>query len=266
MTNFLVPDEIKSGLGTNVIGREVYCFRETKSTQTVAQELAQGGAEEGTVVLAEEQTAGKGRMGRNWFSPPGEGIWTSVILRPPTSPSQMGRVLLTCAVAVAEAIRKETELPALIKWPNDLLIGGRKVGGILTEMAAEMDRVKFVVVGIGINVNLEREKFPEELQKGATSLREEMGEEISRLHLLQEILKTLEEYYIPLKGGQVEKVANRWRQLSATLGRQIRASFQGEIIEGRATDIDSDGALLIRLDSGFVKRLLGGDVTLLEEE
>ena len=264
--NFLVPDEIKAGLGTNVIGREVYCFRETKSTQTVAHELAQGGAEEGTVVLAEEQTAGKGRMGRSWFSPPGEGIWTSVILRPAIAPSQMGRVLLACAVAVAEAIRKETELPALIKWPNDLLIRERKAGGILTEMTAEVGLVKFVVVGIGINVNVDREKFPEELRKRATSLKEEMGKEVSRLHLFQEILRTLEEYCLLLKDRQFEKVANRWRELSTTLERQIRIFFQGEIIEGQATDIDSDGALLVRLDSGFVKRLVGGDVTVLEEQ
>lgn len=259
--DILNPDRIKEGLNTKIMGKEVYCFRETDSTQTVAQELADSGAMEGTVVLAEGQARGKGRMGRNWFSPIGKGIWISIILRPPISPSRAGRISLTSAIAVAEAIEEVAGLPALIKWPNDILIGKKKVGGILIEMTAEMDLVKFIILGIGVNVN--QDKFSEELKGKALSLKQEKGEEVSRLSLLQEILRRLDNYYLSLKEGEFEAIANRWRKLSVTLRKQIRVSFQGEIVEGQATDIDSDGALLLRLDSGFVKRLMGGEVTII---
>lgn len=256
----LNPDTIKEGLNTRIMGKEVYCFRETGSTQTVAWELANGGAREGTVVLAEGQTRGKGRRGRSWLSSPGQGIWISIILRPPIFSSQAGRVCLTSALAVAESIREIAGLSALIKWPNDILIGGKKVGGILIEMTAEMDLVKFLVLGIGVNVN--QDEFSKELKGKALSLKQERGEEVSRLSLLQEILRRLDNYYLSLKEGEFEAIANRWRRLSATLGKQIQVSFQRETVEGQAIDIDSDGALLLRLDSGFVKRLVGGEVTI----
>ncbi len=263
-SDVLNSDSIKEGLHTRILGKEVYCFRETDSTQTVAQALANRGVGEGTVVLAEGQARGKGRMGRSWFSPPGEGIWASLILRPPISPSQAGRVSLTAALAVAEAIRTIAGLPALIKWPNDILINDKKAGGILLEISAEMDRVKFIILGIGINVN--QDKFPGELKGKATSLKKEKGKEISRLSLLQEVLRRFDNYYFSLKGGSFEGITDRWRKLSATLERQIRVSCQGEIMEGLATAIDSDGALLLRLDSGFVKRLVGGEVRVISDE
>ncbi len=259
--DILNPDTIKEGLNTQIIGKEVYCFRETNSTQIVARELAARGAGEGTVVLAEGQTRGKGRRGRSWFSPPGQGIWISIILRPPISPLQAGRVCLTSALAVAEAIKEITGLLTLIKWPNDLLIGGKKVGGILIEMAAEMDLVKFLVLGIGVNVN--QDEFPDELGGIALSLKQERREEISRLSLLQDILRRLDNYYLSLRKGEFEALANRWRRFSATLGKQIRVSLPGEIVEGQAIEIDADGALLLRLDSGFVKRLVGGEVSII---
>lgn len=258
--DILNPDTIKERLNTEVIGKEVYCFRETGSTQTIAQELADSGAREGTVVLAEGQTKGKGRMGRAWFSPPGKGIWVSIILRPPISLSQAGRISLTSALAVAEAIREVAGLPALIKWPNDILIRGKKAGGVLIEMTAEMDLIKFICLGIGVNVN--PDKFPEELKRRAASLKQEKGGDVPRLSLLREILRRLDNYYLSLKEGGFEIIADRWRGLSATLGRQVRVSSQREIIEGQAIDIDSDGALLLRLDSGFVKRLTGGEVSI----
>ena len=258
--DILNPDGIKEELNTKIIGKEVYCFQETGSTQMIARRLADGGAREGTVVSSEEQTKGKGRMGRSWLSPRGKGIWISVILRPPISPERTGRISLASALAVAEAIREIAGLPALIKWPNDLLIGGKKVGGVLIEMTAERGLVKFIILGIGVNVN--QDKFPPELKGIALSLKQEGGEEVSRLALLREILRRLDNYYLSLNGGGFEVVANRWRELSATLGRQVKVSFQGKIVEGQATDIDVDGALLLRLDSGFIKRLIGGEVTI----
>ncbi len=258
-SDILNPDTIKKGLNTQIMGKEVYCFRETDSTQTVARRLADDGVREGTVVLAEGQTRGKGRRGRSWFSPPGQGIWASIILRPPISPSQAGRVCLTSALVVAEAIREITGLPALIKWPNDIFIDGKKVGGILIEMTAEMDPVKFIILGIGVNVN--QDKFSEELKGKALSLKQEKGKKVSRLFLLQEILRKLDNYYPSLKEeGKFEVLASRWRKLSVTLGEQIRVFSRGETVEGQAIGIDDQGALLLRLDSGFVKHLVNGEV------
>jgi len=259
--DFLDPDTIREGLNTKVMGKKAYCFWETGSTQTVAQGLAKSGAEEGTIVLAEGQTEGKGRMGRSWFSPLGKGIWVSIILRPLLPPSLAGRVSLISALAVAEAIREVTGLPALIKWPNDLVISEKKVGGILTEMSAEMEQIKFIILGIGINVN--QDEFLEELKGKALSLHQGGGKEVSRLSLLRNILRRLDNYYPYLQKGELGTITNRWRELSATLGKQVRVSFQGEVIEGQAVDIDSEGALLLRLDSGFVKCLTGGEVSMI---
>lgn len=257
--DILDPDTIKKGLNTQVIGKEVCCFRETDSTQTIARRLANDGVGEGAVILAEGQTRGKGRRGRSWFSPPGQGIWISIILRPSISPFQSGRICLTSALAVAEAIREITGLPALIKWPNDILIGRKKVGGILIEMMAETDLVKFIILGIGVNVN--QDKFSEELKEKALSLKQEKRGEVSRLSLLQEILRKLDNYYLSLKKGEFDTLISRWRKLSVTLGKQIRVSFQGETVEGQAIGIDGQGALLLRLDSGFVKHLVSEEVT-----
>ncbi len=259
----LLANEIKANLKTKLVGKEIFSFEETQSTMDVARNLAANGAPEGTVVFAEHQTQGRGRMGRSWLSPRGEGIWASIILRPNFSPGRAPSITIMAALAVAEAIRETTHLSASIKWPNDILIRGKKIGGILTEMVAEMDMIEFVIVGIGVNVSLKIEDLPKSLHKKVSCLKDELGEGFPRIPLAQEILRKLDQFYLLLKSEGFDSIAEKWRSLSATLGKHIKASFQGATIEGQAVDIDSDGALVVRLDNGFCERLTTGDVEIL---
>lgn len=252
----LLPAEVKWKLDTTFIGQEIYSYAEVGSTMDVAFRLASDNAQEGTVVFGESQTKGRGRMGRSWSSPNQKGIYCSVILRPNIIPSQAPMVTVVAAVSVIRGIRKLTHLPALIKWPNDILINNRKVCGILTEMNAETDRVKFIIVGIGVNVNREKDSLP----RGATSIMKEFGEEVARVDLAKEILRELERYYLLFKTGAIQQMIMEWRNLSAILGYRVKVTCQDRVIEGQAHDLDSNGALILRLDSGFLEKVLAGDV------
>ena len=187
----LIEPEIVKGLQTKLVGREIICYDAVDSTNIVLKELARQGAENGTVVVADTQGTGRGRMERAFFSPPGKGIWVSILLRPDFLPQEAPKCTLMAAVAVAQAMEK-FGLRAAIKWPNDILHDGRKLVGILTEMSAEMDRVNYIVIGIGINVNIAEEDFPEELRPIATSLMQMKGEPLSRVAFLQELLRALD--------------------------------------------------------------------------
>ncbi|NPV70745.1 MAG: biotin--[acetyl-CoA-carboxylase] ligase [Firmicutes bacterium] len=258
----LLPAAVKAGLDTKVIGTKVRYLTSAASTNDCAKEMARQGAPEGTVVVAEEQTGGRGRMGRPWASPPGGGLWFSVILRPALTPPQAPRLTLVAAVAVARAIRHTTGLEAGIKWPNDIIVGGRKVCGILTEMVAEIDRVEFVVLGIGLNVNLGRKGLPQDLRDCATSLDIELGRRLDRAAVFRSILREFESWYMRyLQDGPVPALSE-WRQLSITLGERVRVVGQGESFEGTATGIDEDGALIVKPDGGPERRVLSGDVSL----
>jgi BirA family biotin operon repressor/biotin-[acetyl-CoA-carboxylase] ligase len=254
----LFPEEIQHDLKTRVIGKKVVYEETVSSTMDIAFRLGMEGAPEGTVICAESQTRGRGRLGRNWSSPKGKGIYFSVILRPACAPVEVAKLTLLTAVAVCEAIEKETGVSSRIKWPNDLLVKGKKIAGILTELNAEMDKVKFVVVGIGINVNATANMLPE----GATSLKQETGESFLRVALMQAVLRQLEQWYLPFKDGDFLAVIKRWRELSVTLGRRVRITDPAGKIEGEAIDIDSDGGLLIRQDSGIITKRMAGDVVL----
>ncbi|MGI6129367.1 MAG: biotin--[acetyl-CoA-carboxylase] ligase, partial [bacterium] len=255
----LLPTEVRTGLTTKRLGQVVHYFSQTGSTNDVARELAQMGAEEGTLVLAEEQVSGRGRRGRPWLSPVGDGIFASIILRPQLLPAQATLLTLTAAVAAAEAIRKLTNLPVGIKWPNDLLLNECKVAGILTEMSAEIDTIFHVIVGIGINVN--NDSFPPELCHIATSLAKEKGQAVSRRDLLQFFLQRFEQWYDLLPAGR-EEILTRWRELSVTLGRQVTIYSPQATLRGQALDIDQEGALLLLTDDGHEERILSGDVSL----
>ncbi len=266
--------ELKASLGTKFVGNEIFVFQNVSSTQDVARELLRQGALEGTVVLAETQSGGRGRFGRNWFSPSGVGIWASVILHPKfqNSANSLRRgigsdkpigagagltvVSLTSSVAIANAIRRVTGLRSFVKWPNDVMLHQKKVAGILVEMVGES-----IIVGVGINVN--QEQFPEFLRDSATSLMMESGNEVSRISLIREALHQLEYYYILLKEKGFSPVIEKMRDISSVLGRQVIASFNGKKIIGQAVDVDIDGALLIRIDSGFQVRVLAGNVSIL---
>ena len=257
----LIEPEIVKGLQTKLVGREIICYDAVDSTNIVLKELARQGAENGTVVVADTQGTGRGRMERAFFSPPGKGIWVSILLRPDFLPQEAPKCTLMAAVAVAQAMEK-FGLRAAIKWPNDILHDGRKLVGILTEMSAEMDRVNYIVIGIGINVNIAEEDFPEELRPIATSLMQMKGEPLSRVAFLQELLRALDVLYADVQRAGFAPVLAAWKKYAVTLGQQVRVLGPGgETFEGTAADIDAEGALLIDTKEGQ-RRVLAGDVSI----
>lgn len=253
----LYPFEITQGLHTRFVGKKAYYFDSIPSTIDVAFSLGLEGTPEGTVVVAETQTKGRGRLGRGWCSPKYKGLYVSVILRPPIPPNATPVLTLLTAVALCEAIQAVCGLDeARIKWPNDILMRNRKLGGILTELNAEMDATHFAVVSFGLNVNTDKKLLPE----GATSLREHKKEEVSRVALLQEILRRIEAGYSRLKEDGAAAIIEKWRAYNVTLGRRVRVSCEHRHLEGEAVDIDSDGGLVLRLDSGLRQKVMSGDV------
>ena len=253
----MIPDEIKYGLKTKIFGSAVYSYEVTDSTNNTAYEMAEKGAKEGTVIFAEKQRKGKGRFRRTWLSPPG-GLYMSCIIKPDMMPNEIQEFTLIAALTVANAIREASGLEARIKWPNDILISSKKACGILTEMKAESDSIDFIILGIGINVNSVKGMFPQT----ATSIKAELGKDVSRLELARCILRNLEKEYEIFKKDGFKDIREVIKNLSATLGRHIKVKSHDKIFEGEAVDIDEQGALVLRLDSGIMKRILSGDVTL----
>jgi BirA family biotin operon repressor/biotin-[acetyl-CoA-carboxylase] ligase len=248
---------IKEGLKTKVLGKRLHLLQEVDSTNTWAIKEALKGAEEGEVFLAEAQTQGKGRMGRKWFSPKGKNIYLSLILKPQMPPQRVPLLNLGASLALAYVLEK-LELEPELKWPNDVLLRGKKVCGILSEAYAEADKVNFVVLGIGLNVNTKKEDFPEELRDSATSLLIETGKEFSRNHLVKEILQELEGVYFLLKENPGE-VLSKWCSYAKVEGKMVEVESFGELIEGVAEGIDEEGALLVKTERG-IKRVVAGDV------
>lgn len=244
------------------IGRRVHWLESTASTNDVAARLAEAGAEEGTIVVADMQTAGRGRHGRVWFSPPGAGLYVSVIVRPGTglSDNENPAALLTLAsgVAIAEAVRAVTGLPAEIKWPNDVLIGGRKLAGVLAEAAVQAGVLLFIVVGFG--VNLQQAAYPPALASHATSIEAETMRPADRAVMLAEILAALGERYADLRAGRFDAILSAWRRLASSLpGAHVEWDSPAGIVRGRAQDIDRHGALLVRVGAK-VERVIAGEV------
>lgn len=250
-------------LKTKALGRKLIHVNETESTQLIAHQLVHETAH-GTVVVAESQTAGRGRMMREWDSAKGKGIWMTVILKPDVQPYQTPQFTLVAAVAVVNAINKlYPAVDAKIKWPNDLLINGKKCTGILTEMVAETDRVHGLLIGIGINVNQRLSDFPEEIQLIATSLALEVGEQLNRAELLAEILYYLEHYSDHYVQHGFSRLKGLWEEASVTIGKQIRATTLREVIEGKAIGITENGVLQIALSNGDVKEVYSADIEIL---
>ena len=258
----LLPGEIKNGLKTCFIGTDFVFFEEGESTNHVAKQLAGEGAASGTVVVAEAQGKGRGRLERPFFSPGGKGIWSSVILRPHILPQEAPKCTLLAAVAVAMAM-KRFGLRAEIKWPNDILHEGKKLTGILTEMSAELDRINYIVIGTGINVNIEEEEFPEDLRDKATSLSVMKGEKLPRVAFFQAVLEALDELCTILDEEGFSPIVARWREYAVTLGQEVHViGVAGkDSFDGSAVDIDDEGALLVETEDG-VRRVLAGDVSI----
>jgi BirA family biotin operon repressor/biotin-[acetyl-CoA-carboxylase] ligase len=252
----LFASEIAHKLQTKFIGRKVYYFDELASTMDIATQLGIKGAPEGTLVVAEAQNKGRGRLGRTWSSPKYKGIYLSLILRPKLSPQAAAILTLLTAVSICEAVKEITGLEAKIKWPNDILLGSKKLGGILTELTAETDEVRFVIIGIGLNVNNTKNS----LVAAATSLKEAKGQNLNRLELLQEILRRIEYNYAHLEEKAKPDIIDKWRSFNTTLGKRVKVISQRHQVEGQAIDIDSDGGLLVRRDSGLTEKVMSGDV------
>jgi BirA family biotin operon repressor/biotin-[acetyl-CoA-carboxylase] ligase len=260
--DLLIPQEVQRRLFTKYIGKEVYYFPELKSTNIIAKEKALHRAEgvnEGTLIIAGRQSVGKGRLGREWFSPAG-GIWLSIILYPKLPPSYIPRITLMTAVAIVNAIKICTQIESQIKWPNDILINEKKVCGILTEMSAELDIINWVVVGIGINVNIDHREFPEGIQENAISLKEVSGKEVLQVKMVQIFLQEFEKYYESLKRREFSSILKEWKLYSHTLGRKIRVDMGERIVEGEAVNINEEGALILKKENGELVEIISGTI------
>lgn len=260
--DILLPSAVEDAMQDYAIGHTLVYFDDVDSTNNVAKQLAGQGAAEGTVVLADAQGRGRGRLERGFYCPPGKGLWFSVILRPDFLPKEAPKCTLMAAVAVVQAM-EELDVRAGIKWPNDILADGKKLVGILTEMHAEIDRVKDVVIGIGIDVNFQREDFPEDVRDAATSLAMLKGTDVDRTSFLIAVLKRLHALYAIVGKEGFAPVLDAWRAHSVTLGCEVRVLSQAgqASFSGIARDIDEDGALLIDTAEGE-KRVLAGEVSI----
>lgn len=262
--DILSATEISYELKNKLIGRQIHSFNSVKSTNIVANQLADKGAPEGTIVTAEKQTLGKGRLGRSWHSPEKVGIYLSIILRPKFSPDKAPGLSVMSALAVAEALSRYCADSVQIKWPNDVLINGRKVAGVLTELDAEKNKINHVVVGIGINVNQTKKDFPKTIGQTATSVGIESSELINRVDLLKSTLRVFEKEYRGYQKNQLSSSLKRIRKFSSLINKDISVKSGSEVISGKAVDIDKSGSLIILNDSGR-KVISSGEVTVLKE-
>ena len=258
--DLLTPSEINPLLKTKWFGKKIHYFQTLDSTNSRAYQLALNGVGEGEVVIAESQEKGRGRLGRQWFSPSFLNLYLSVILRPNLSPHQASLITLMAAVATADAIRKFSGLLPLIKWPNDILLRDRKVAGLLNEIHSETDRIHFVILGMGINLNMDEKLFSKEIASVATSLKIEMGQTISRKAFLQSLLQELENWYMSFMKQGSAVILEAWRDRARIKGRRIKVTSFGETLVGRGVDVDSEGALILEMADGKRKRVVAGDV------
>lgn len=252
--------EIEGRLHVRIVGRSLEVHPVIDSTNDRAVALARSGAPEGLVVVAEEQTAGRGRLGRRWHAPRRSALLMSLLLRPPLQPAQAQRITMVCSLAAVRAVAAVCGLEARVKWPNDVVVADAKVGGVLTELGVGDGALEYVVVGMGLNVNLDVALLPAHLVTPATSLSAELGRPVSRRDLLVSFLQHADDLYGRLRDGWSPREA--WRGALATLGREVAAGTPGETIHGVAEDVDEDGALLVRTADGALRRVLAGDVTL----
>lgn len=252
-------EEVTPFLKTKYIGRVFTHFEEIDSTNMEAKRMCAKSAIDGMVITAEAQTKGKGRLGRQWQSPRSTGIWMSVVLTPDISPVLASKTTIIGAAAVYNAL-KDMGIEAGIKWPNDIVVDGKKVCGILTEMNAEMDRINYIVLGIGINVNME--DFPEELKEKATSLKLQLNEEVSRKKLTAKVLNYIEYYYDLFKStGSIKEVINICRKGSVLIGKEVKVISGGKETICTAIDIDEDGELIVKHEDGTFHKVLSGEVS-----
>jgi len=260
-TSLLLPHEIEKYLSTRFMGRRLIHHDQLISTVSAAKNLCEKedpASLHGTVIIAEEQTGGMGRLGRAWFSPAG-GIWATIILTPGIPIDHLHMVTMAGSAAVARAIRKKFQLGALIKWPNDIYIGDRKVCGLLLELSAEADRVHYCLLSMGIDANITTEELPTGLVTPITSLSSELGRDVNRAKLLARILGEFEQRYLLVEDGEYDSIIREWKSLSLTLNQQVKITTLKKTFVGRAIDIDEHGALIVRKENGKIERVIAGD-------
>lgn len=257
-----VVSDLLRGLKIRTIGREIVHLEETASTNTYAMDLAHKGAADGTVVIAEAQSGGKGRLGRTWESPRGN-LYLSVILRPGVPVHKAPLITLMGAVAVAAAVREHLGTPAGIKWPNDILVNGKKVAGLLTEMSAEPDRIRHIVLGIGVNVNMDVRELAPEVRRTATTLAAATGARVDRTAFAKALLARLDTWYQRFLKNEAA-VLEAWKELNVTLGSRVAVRGAGTALEGLAHGVDAEGRLILKLADGTLRQVTAGDVTILK--
>jgi len=256
--------KIQTAFKGEIIGRKFIFLKSTTSTNDEAIKIGEKMRDpEGFVIIADAQRRGRGRVGRSWFSPPGVNLYFTVLLKPSLHPSDASTLTLMAAVAVVSAIRKYVGLKVETKWPNDIVINNKKAGGILLEMKCDKDKINYVAIGIGINVNMPLDMFPDDIRPLATSLKEECGKGIDRIMLLGRILEELEKYYKLILRGDKDALRSEWIGLNSTVGNNVVVQTPKRVISGFAEGIDEDGKLIVRLSSGDIEKISTGDVTIL---
>ena len=262
-TEHITKEKITKNLETEEIGKEILCFRKVFSTNSIAKFLANHSAEEGTVLISEIQTKARGRLGKKWESPEG-GIWMSLILRPKVPPARIGLITIATGVAIAKSIRS-LGLDAKIKWPNDVLIHGDKISGVLTEVNATFNEIDWVVVGIGIDSNLKLEDFPEDIRVGTTTLNEELPTDIDENELIAIFLGEFEKVYKLYKDSEIEAILKDWRDLSDTIGKYVNITQTGgKITQGYVVGINNEGSLIIEKKDGSLEKIISGELRTVE--
>jgi BirA family biotin operon repressor/biotin-[acetyl-CoA-carboxylase] ligase len=258
----LNPEEIEAVLKTKWLGRNMKYVDSVNSTNELAKAEANKGCADGFMAIAEEQVSGKGRLARGWFSPHGHGCWVSVVLRPPFMPEEAPKCTLMAAIAVVKAVNKYKGVHASIKWPNDVLLNGKKMVGILTEMNAEFGKINYIVIGTGINVNVPKKLIPEDLKDLAISIADAAEEPVRRIDVLADYLKNLEDLYETVLKKGFEPIFAEWRKYNNTLGQEVKVISLGDVYYGKAIDIDPSGLLIVQKKDGTIEKVIAGDVSI----
>jgi len=260
----LNPEILTRSLKTTRLGKPITCYDQVASTNVIALEMAHSGCPEGAVVVADSQTHGKGRLGRSWDSPTGKNLYLSLVLRPELDPTEAAKLTLLAAVSVAETIHPLLNFAPRIKWPNDVLLHGRKTAGILCELVTERKNARFVIVGLGVNLNYPRDAMPPQIRDIATSVMEESGREVDRALFTRALIENLEKHYLGLRACGFTAVARSWNQYARIEGQWMRAQVNGGSIIGKAVGLDENGFLVLESTKGTTETVIAGDVALLD--
>lgn len=260
--DILNPTEIKELLSTSFIGKEIIYIDSVDSTNSYGKRMAEDDFTDGTVIIAEEQTSGRGRLGRSWVSPKGKGIWMTIMLKPDIKPDQASQITLIAAMAVLKGIKAICDMDIMIKWPNDIVVNGKKICGILTEMGAEIEKINYLCVGIGINVNSDKSDFTDKAVDIATSIKIAKGVTVERKKLIAKVLDVFESYYSAfLMRGSVEFMVDEYKKSLANIGKEVRLITKDGEISAKAEDITAEGHLIVRLYDNTIMEISSGEVS-----